>query len=506
MVRDFKKMTKDELKAVLNSPELAVMTIAELTRLRKAAQDAGIDDPVLKDNLSIASNNRTCEDIQNSDKYTAHEKKLAKNYRDEYNNEIKLAAVKRKARMDGGKFVFADLTKGEMDLLMASGVSMNDIVLENAEKKEKIAGIVGALKDNAAKREAALSAETDKKARLEEEKNKYRAGLINVNQNGGADGKTFVATPEMFHAAENEQKKDGKTVVAPVVLNNQGAEKEKNNKGRTAVGVVPVNGGSGNGGNSASASAQPAKKEGFWKRTWDKLKKPLLYITIAAATLFGVKQCNDKQKEDMKKDLIETVDGRIKTLIPCDPCEGLDMVNARVDSLEQRVEDGRCKCNEKKAPVRKKTPVKRQVKKADPIILPGDTIKGDPIYVPGDTIKGEPVIIPGDTIKGEPVYVPGDTVRGKKRIAINLEQSHKAHNEYEEAASENKGKVAATRKKIEENKQKILQAAGEEKGPGVVVERVAVNLNSEKKKGKGKTAQVAAADFYMALNNLGRSE
>ena len=116
------------------------------------------------------------------------------------------------------------------------------------------------------------------------------------------------------------------------------------------------------------------------------------------------------------------------------------------------------------------------------------------------------MIIPGDTIKGEPVYVPGDTVRGKKRIAINLEQGHKAHNEYEEAASENKGKVAATRKKIEENKQKILQAAGEEKGPGVVVERVAVNLNSEKKKGKGKTAQVAAADFYMALNNLGRSE
>ena len=500
MVRDFKKMTKDELKAVLTSQELAVMTVAELTRLRKAAQDAGLDDAALKDNLSIAINNRTCEDIQNSDKYTAHEKKLAKNYRDEYNNEIKLAAVKRKARMDGGKFIFADLTKGEMDLLMASGVSMNDIVLENAEKNEKISGIVGALKDNAVKREAAL----DKKARLEEEKNKYRAGLVNVDRNGDTDNKTFVATPEMFRAAENEQKKDGKTFVAPVVLNNQEPEKEKNNKGRTAVGIVPVNGGSGNGGNSASASAQPAKKEGFWRRTWDKLKKPLLYVAITAAALFGVKQCNDKQKEDMKKDLIETVDGRIKTLISCNPCEGLDMVNARVDSLEQRVEDGRCKCNEKKASVRKKTPVKGQVRKAKPIILPGDTIKGDPIYVPGDTIKGETVIIPGDTIKGAPVYVPGDTVRGKKRIAINLEQGHKEHNEYEEAASANKGKVVAARKKIEENKQKTLQAAGEEKGPGVVVERVAVNLNSEK--GKGKTAQTAATDFYMALNNLGRSE
>ena len=479
MVRDFKKMTKDELKAVLTSQELAVMTVAELTRLRKAAQDAGLDDAALKDNLSIAINNRTCEDIQNSDKYTAHEKKLAKNYRDEYNNEIKLAAVKRKARMDGGKFIFADLTKGEMDLLMASGVSMNDIVLENAEKNEKVSGIVGALKDNAVKREAAL----DKKARLEEEKNKYRAGLVNVDRNGDTDNKTFVA---------------------PVVLNNQEPEKEKNNKGRTAVGIVPVNGGSGNGGNSASASAQPAKKEGFWRRTWDKLKKPLLYVAITAAALFGVKQCNDKQKEDMKKDLLETVEEKIKANISCDPCEGLDMLNARVDSLEQRVEDGRCKCNEKKASVRKKTPVKGQVRKAKPIILPGDTIKGDPIYVPGDTIKGETVIIPGDTIKGAPVYVPGDTVRGKKRIAINLEQGHKEHNEYEEAASANKGKVVAARKKIEENKQKTLQAAGEEKGPGVVVERVAVNLNSEK--GKGKTAQTAATDFYMALNNLGRSE
>lgn len=479
MVRDFKKMTKDELKAVLTSQELAVMTVAELTRLRKAAQDAGLDDAALKDNLSIAINNRTCEDIQNSDKYTAHEKKLAKNYRDEYNNEIKLAAVKRKARMDGGKFIFADLTKGEMDLLMASGVSMNDIVLENAEKNEKISGIVGALKDNAVKREVAL----DKKARLEEEKNKYRAGLVNVDRNGDTDHKTFVA---------------------PVVLNNQEPEKEKNNKGRTAVGIVPVNGGSGNGGNSASASAQPAKKEGFWRRIWDKLKKPLLYVAITATALFGVKQCNDKQKEDMKKDLLETVEEKIKANISCDPCEGLDMLNARVDSLEQKIEDGRCKCNEKKAPVRKKTPVKGQVRKAKPIILPGDTIKGDPIYVPGDTIKGETVIIPGDTIKGAPVYVPGDTVRGKKRIAINLEQGHKEHNEYEEAASANKGKVVAARKKIEENKQKTLQAAGEEKGPGVVVERVAVNLNSEK--GKGKTAQTAATDFYMALNNLGRNE
>lgn len=500
MAYDFKKMTKDELKAILSGPELATMTVAELTRLRKAAKDAGLEDDKTKDTISIAINNRTCEDIQVSDKYTNKEKKLAKEYRDEYNNEIKLAAVKRKAKKDGNKYIFADLTKGEMDLLMASGVSFNDIVLENDEtKKELIKGVVDSLDKNAKEREQT-------KARLEEEKNKYRAGVVNLNENEGNEGRTFVATPEMF--AEAAKKNQNNAVVADGADNKAQEEEKKNN---TTVAVVPVNGGNGNAGNGGNGNggnggngnntpqtSKSDKKEGFWKRTWNKIKKPLLWVAIGAATLLGInKQCSDKQADNQKQDLIETIDGRIRTVIPCDPCAGLDNVNARIDSLEQKIEDGKCRCGEKK-PVRKKT-----VKKADPTI-----IKGDTVYVPGDTIKGEPVYVPGDTIKGETVYVPGDTVyvQNDKRIPIRLKKGHKSHNEYAEAASHSQTELEIAKRKIEENKKKTLDEQDETTATSTTTstKRVAIKLNSGHKKVEDKGSsdnKDQAYNFYQNVLN-----
>ena len=131
MAQNFNEMTKEELEAVLNSDSIVKMNAAELNNLRKAVKAAGLLSVQYDNMLGIAINNRTYEEIKNSDKYTEEEKALALDARNEYNKELRARTknklynaeeIMSKAVESNGKYHFDELTQGEMDFLLANGI------------------------------------------------------------------------------------------------------------------------------------------------------------------------------------------------------------------------------------------------------------------------------------------------------------------------------------------------------------------------------------------------
>lgn len=131
MAQDFNKMSKEELEALLNADSLAQMNRQELNSFRNAVKAAGLLSVQNDSILGIAINNRTYEEIKNSQDYTEEEKALALETREEYNNELRAQIkdehynaqeIMSRAVFDNGKYHFTELTKGEMDFLVNNGV------------------------------------------------------------------------------------------------------------------------------------------------------------------------------------------------------------------------------------------------------------------------------------------------------------------------------------------------------------------------------------------------
>lgn len=207
MAQNFNEMTKEELEAVLNGDSIALLNTVELNSLRKAAKAAGILTVQYDNMLGIAINNRTYEEIKNSDKYTEEEKALALEARNEYNKELRVNTknklynaeeIMSRAVEVNGQYHFDDLTKGEMDFLLSNGIvrlnelsigkqysigqepnrdftkdvaktskNLSEDVKKSAEfwgnfkdKKTGLSCIIQALKDNSVKVEAKKGTET----------------------------------------------------------------------------------------------------------------------------------------------------------------------------------------------------------------------------------------------------------------------------------------------------------------------------------------------------------
>lgn len=147
MAQNFNEMTKEELSAVLNSDSIVNMNTVELNNLRKAAKVAGLLTVQYDNMLGIAINNRTYEEIKNSDKYTEEEKALALQARNEYNKELRTRTknklynaeeIMSRAVESNGQYHFDELTKGEMDFLLENGiVRLNEFVIDNNASKKQ---------------------------------------------------------------------------------------------------------------------------------------------------------------------------------------------------------------------------------------------------------------------------------------------------------------------------------------------------------------------------------
>lgn len=146
MVQVFKNITKAELDKLMND-SLLKMDIVSLNNLRKSAKAAGLLTPQYENMLGIAINNRTYEEIKNSDKYTEEEKALALDARNEYNSELRAKIedklynakeIMSRAVEKDGKYHFAKLTRGEMDFLVNTGAALYEqlIIDENISKEE----------------------------------------------------------------------------------------------------------------------------------------------------------------------------------------------------------------------------------------------------------------------------------------------------------------------------------------------------------------------------------
>ncbi len=131
MAQNFNEMTKEELEAVLNSDSIVKMNTVELNNLRKAVKAAGLLSVQYDNMLGIVINNRTYEEIKNSNQYTEEEKALALDARNEYNKEIRVRIknklynaeeIMSRAVETNGQYHFDELTKGEMDFLLDNHV------------------------------------------------------------------------------------------------------------------------------------------------------------------------------------------------------------------------------------------------------------------------------------------------------------------------------------------------------------------------------------------------
>lgn len=171
MARNFSKMTKDELHSIINSADFEEMDLADLNALRKAASAVGILDTFDGDKIAMKINNKTYTDIKNADNYTAEEKALAKDARDEYNAEIRTNRAKKilkRATIVDGKYVFDSLTVREASLLEQAGylgkyTADKDVYRIGQEKDQTLLQLVMAAKQNAEKRETVSSVAADVK-------------------------------------------------------------------------------------------------------------------------------------------------------------------------------------------------------------------------------------------------------------------------------------------------------------------------------------------------------
>lgn len=201
MARNFQKMTKDELALIITDGDFAELNTADLNQLRSAAKQAGILSVQFDNILGLAINNQTYEDIKNSKDYTAEEKAIAFEARNEYNRELRLTMknkyynaeeIMSRAVLQDGKYFFpSELTKGEMDFLVKSGAlrqsdfgdskdykvgqekesnldSIKKAIAQDAEKRDLLARLLPSLAENAAKREAAAAKKTEVKKEVSE--------------------------------------------------------------------------------------------------------------------------------------------------------------------------------------------------------------------------------------------------------------------------------------------------------------------------------------------------
>ena len=281
------------------------------------------------------------------------------------------------------------------------------------------------------------------------EQSRTRTGALLVNQGNTQEipenrpnrtGALLVNQGNTQEIPENRPNRTGTLLV------NQGRTEEapenQPNNNRTAVTAVPVwlgngnngvpgngnggnngnfanggNGGnSGNGGNGGNGGFVPpvvptasdsrpveAPKRPWWK----KVRDAVVVGGIALLGFMGVRSCQNQDRLEKKvKDLQEQVDK--KSITDCDEVSRL--INEKYnDGYMAGLAQGKEDCEDQKKP--QPTPVKKTPVKADPVILPGDTIKQPDVIIPGKVIKEPDVFIPGDTIKQPDVIIPGDTIK-----------------------------------------------------------------------------------------------
>ena len=235
------------------------------------------------------------------------------------------------------------------------------------------------------------------------EQSRTRTGALLVNQ-----GRTE-------EAPENQPNNNRTAVTAvPVWLGNgNNGVPDNGNGGNNGNFANGGNGGnSGNGGNGGfvppvvptASDSRPveAPKRPWWK----KVRDAVVVGGIALLGFMGVRSCQNQDRLEKKvKDLQEQVDK--KSITDCDEVSRL--INEKYnDGYMAGLAQGKEDCEDQKKP--QPTPVKKTPVKADPVILPGDTIKQPDVIIPGKVIKEPDVFIPGDTIKQPDVIIPGDTI------------------------------------------------------------------------------------------------
>lgn len=200
--------------------------------------------------------------------------------------------------------------------------------------------------------------------------------------------------------------------------NNNGGN--NNNRGTSTIAAVPVmtgNSNNGNGGNNPPAppagngnnSNAEVKEESALKRPfWKKVRDAVVVGGIFVLGLIGVRSCQNQEKIQKKIDNMEQKFDQ-KSITDCEAVQAL-----AANEFDKGYNAGKKDCEDSKVQEKQqkkgKTPRKQQTPvKADPVILPGDTIKGETVYIPGDTIRQPDIIIPGKKIQ-----LPDDVVPTKK--------------------------------------------------------------------------------------------
>lgn len=233
MAQNFNEMNKEELEAVLNSDSIVVMNASDLNNLRKAAKAAGLLSVQYDNMLGIAINNRTYEEIKNSDKYSEEEKALALETRNEYNRELRARTknklynaeeIMSRAVENNGQYHFDELTKGEMDFLLANGiVRMSELKIGKQYN-------LGQQKDRDFSKEISNDA-----AQLSDDIKKSQEFWRNFNN--GNNGITYIVQPLKDNSLKVDAQKENKTVFTGIDHGNKGFDvvKKENNAEAYAI-------------------------------------------------------------------------------------------------------------------------------------------------------------------------------------------------------------------------------------------------------------------------------
>lgn len=215
MAQNFNEMTKEELEAVLNGDSIVKMSAAELNTLRKAVKAAGLLTVQYDNMLGIALNNRTYEEIKNSNKYTEEEKALALEARNEYNKELRARTqnklynaeeIMSRAVEANGQYHFENLTKGEMDFLLDNGiVRLNQLSIDKQY-------VIGQEKEVNHAQGSAENLSDDVK----------KAAKFWTNFNDNKSGIQYIIQALKDNSVKVEAQKDKKTVFTGIDHGNQG--------------------------------------------------------------------------------------------------------------------------------------------------------------------------------------------------------------------------------------------------------------------------------------------
>ncbi len=229
MVQVFKNITKAELDKLMND-SLLKMDIVSLNNLRKSAKAAGLLTPQYENMLGIAINNRTYEEIKNSDKYTEEEKALALDARNEYNSELRAKIedklynakeIMSRAVEKDGQYHFDNLSKEEEAFLVRNGILLPKEI--QVGKTFPIGQIEN--KD--------ISAPVANDKNLSEDVKKSKEFWGNFNDKKAA--LTCLVQALKDNAVKVEAQKDGKKVFTGIDRGNNGFDIVKENKNEEAA-------------------------------------------------------------------------------------------------------------------------------------------------------------------------------------------------------------------------------------------------------------------------------